>query len=100
LASAAQGDLKDEDDYFKGVATQTHPAEESDISDSTLSQLYGFNSNTLTLLRHLPPALQNFRAPADPTAREPVAEVCALCPLRWRTRLEDLCEQNITKSVQ
>lgn len=41
----------DGDFYFGDLAASV--AKESDISESTLSQLYGFNSNTLTLLRHL-----------------------------------------------
>eukprot|EP00124_Ichthyophonus_hoferi_P005495 Ihof_evm2s812 gene=Ihof_evmTU2s812 len=47
-------------------------ANESDINISTLSKLFGYNSNTLTLLRHLPSELQNFKPSCSAEARVPV----------------------------
>eukprot|EP01134_Creolimax_fragrantissima_P004985 CFRG4985T1 len=54
---------------------------ESDISDATLSELFGYNSNTLTLFRHLPLTMQLFK-PSLPRARHvriPLAQVRSLC---------------------
>ncbi|KNC84336.1 hypothetical protein SARC_03441 [Sphaeroforma arctica JP610] len=57
------------------------PGSESDISNATLSELFGYNSNTLTLFKHLPLFIQSFR-PSLPQKRHvkvPLSEVRELC---------------------
>ena len=72
-----QQHLQEEDSFNELMADVGN---ESDISESTLSQLYGYNSSTLTLLRHLPAGLQNFRPELSASARQPIDEVrMAVC---------------------